>query len=262
MPLREYFRDVELVLLVWVGSLLLLASAGIWSLRKLRRPSLRLLALDEEGVSYSLSYVLVFPLLFLFVCIVFESTFVLMAKVGTLYAAHAGARSTLVWSSAQPAEVRADRIGQSVRTAMAPFASASAIDITRSGNNPAAYLGEASDFATAYLAYSSKSAAQPSTLRRPYARTNATLPVLLTRYLSGAVRTTYTIEKLDATPEGDIRFVVTYRAPLHIPGASRILAPNRATPLDFPIRSQAILPDAAPRSIEGGLGIDYRSAGR
>ena len=145
---------------------------------------------------------------------------------------------------------------------MAPFASASGTDIARSGNNPANYLGEASDFATAYLMYSAKSAAQPSALKRPYARTDATLPVLLTRYLSGAVRTTYTIERDDLSPNGDIRFVVTYRAPLHIPGASRILAPNRRTPLEYPIRSQAILPDDAPRSIEGGLGIDYRSAGR
>ena len=117
MPLREYVRDVELILLVWVASLLLIASAAIWAVRHLRRPSLKLLAADEEGVSYSLSYVLVFPLLFLFVCIVFESTFVLMAKVGTLYAAHAGARSTVVWSSAQPAEIRDDRIAITVTRA-------------------------------------------------------------------------------------------------------------------------------------------------
>ena len=68
MPLREYVRDVELVLLVWVASLLLIASAAIRAIRHLRRPSMKLLAADEEGVSYSLSYVLVFPVLLLFVC--------------------------------------------------------------------------------------------------------------------------------------------------------------------------------------------------
>src|SRR6516225_2131077 len=117
----QWIQGVEWIWLIWSVGVVMLLRLTWQALRRWSRPCWRELLCGEEGLSYSLSYVLVFPLYFLFACMVFEATWLLLAKIGTLYAAHAGARSQVVWSSAQPANLRTTRTNQAVWTALTPF---------------------------------------------------------------------------------------------------------------------------------------------
>src|SRR5262249_27699755 len=127
MTIVEITQSVEAIWLIWLLGLLLLGWGFVRACRRAswRWPAWRALHSDEEGASYTLSYVITIPIYFLLVCVVFESTLLLHAKLGTMYAAYAGARSAVVWQSAEPASLRQDRPRQAVFTALAPFASPS-----------------------------------------------------------------------------------------------------------------------------------------
>jgi Flp pilus assembly protein TadG len=238
-------HGVEWVWLVWLVGVAVVLRMSWQALRRWRRPRWRELARGEEGVSYSLSYVLLFPFYLLFVCVVFEATWLLLAKVGTLYAAHAGARSAVVWSSAQTrsSDLPTRRINQSVWTAMTPFVTGepSLLDI------PADAGGQAGEYVLAYKAY--------FTSGDP----NADAPVgtLTRRYLAAASRTTWEppVDQLARVRAGgDLTLTVTYRAPLHIPGAARVFGGR-----EYRIVSSATLPNEAPANDAQTLGIDYQS---
>jgi Flp pilus assembly protein TadG len=241
----QWIQGVEWIWLVWLVSLAIVFKMSCQALRRWRRPCWVVLARDEEGVSYSLSFVLLIPFYLLFVCVVFESTWLLLAKVGTLYAAHAGARSAVVWASAQPANLRTTRINQSVWSAMTPFATGSPSWLGLSGDA----FGDALDYAAAYNLYSPASNdpnAQPG------------FGTMTNRYLTAASRTSWQQQVDTSRPDGDLTVTVTYRAPLHIPGAARILNPN-GSQNEYSITSKATLPNEAPASANGTLGIDYES---
>ena len=52
---------------------------------------------DERGGAYTLSYVMVIPIYLIAFCFVVETTFMLIAKLGTNYASFAAARTAIVW---------------------------------------------------------------------------------------------------------------------------------------------------------------------
>ncbi|HZV06361.1 MAG TPA: hypothetical protein VE999_14875 [Gemmataceae bacterium] len=242
----QWIQGVEWVWLVWLASLSIVLKMSWRALGRWRRPRWGVLVRGEEGVSYSLSYILVLPVYLLFVCLVFESTWLLLAKVGTLYAAHAGARSAVVWSSAQPTNLRTTRINQSVWSAMTPFVTGTPSWQGLSGDA----FGQATDYATAYNLYSPASGdpnAQPG------------FGTMMNRYFAAASRTSWQMQVDTSRPDGDLTVTVTYRAPLHIPGAARILNPNGQPPNEYSITSSATLPNEAPASANGTLGIDYES---
>lgn len=125
-------EGMEGVWAVAAGSLLVVLSGLVRAVRHAvrspRRPVLALVS-DDAGLSYTLSYVLAIPVYLFFLLIAYEATWLLIAKAGTMYAAHAGARSAVVWDTAIPPgseggadRVRRQRIAQAVATAMAPFA--------------------------------------------------------------------------------------------------------------------------------------------
>ena len=80
---------------------------------------------DEEGGAYTLSYVMVVPIIMLLMCLIVETTLMLSAKLGTVYAAFAGARVASVWSSAADWDRAEQRIEQAAIKAFVPFASGS-----------------------------------------------------------------------------------------------------------------------------------------
>src|SRR5215468_4394074 len=105
MTLAELVRGAEGPWLAFAASAA--ATAALTAItvrvdRRARRPDLARLARDEEGVSYSLPFTILVPFYLFFVIAVFEIGFVLLAKIGTKYAAHAGARSATVWRWADP----------------------------------------------------------------------------------------------------------------------------------------------------------------
>ena len=242
----QLVQGVEGVWLVWLASVLVVLKLSVQALRRWRRPRWAELARGEEGVSYSLSYVLVFPFYLLFVCLVFETTWLLLAKVGTMYAAHAGARSAVVWASAKPDNLRTTRINQSVWTAMTPFVTGSPSWLSVQGDA----FGQSLEYAAAYDFYVSSD--------DPNAKPPFT--TLTNRYLTAASRTTWSPPNFNNVPaNGDLTLTVTYRAPLHIPGAVRILSTNVWAQNEYAITSSVTLPNEAPASADGTLGIEYES---
>jgi Flp pilus assembly protein TadG len=240
---------------------LLLAAVAACVLGPVRRPQRLLAALvrSEEGVAYTLPFVILIPLYMLIVLTVFQVAFLLLGKAGSMYAAHAGARAAVVWSSAQPAGMRQERIRQAVWTAMAPFVGGNASDLATAGPPPADASAHAADFVTSYLAYSSKSLATNSAWVHGHSRGNVSATSLTSKYLCAAARTTVDVQVDSSRPDGEVTVKVTYRAPLLIPVVARMLSPNGGPPYEYPTISIASMPNEAPVSDNRTLGIDYRS---
>ena len=239
----QLVQGVEGVWLVWLASVLVVLKLSVQALRRWRRPRWAELARGEEGVSYSLSYVLVFPFYLLFVCLVFETTWLLLAKVGTMYAAHAGARSAVVWASAKPDNLRTTRINQSVWTAMTPFVTGSPSWLSVQGDA----FGQSLEYAAAYDFYVSSG--------DPNAKPPFT--TLTNRYLTAASRTTWSPPNFNNVPaNGDLTLTVTYRAPLHIPGAARILSTNVWRKTSMPSRRRSRCPTRHPRRPTARLALN------
>lgn len=90
------------------------------------RHSLQRFHADQSGGAYTLSYAMVFPVVMLLVAVVVETTLMLNAKLGTVYAAYATARAVSVWSSQEEwpqVEARAQRVAS---MSMLAFASGAA----------------------------------------------------------------------------------------------------------------------------------------
>src|SRR5262249_24773133 len=92
-----------------------------------------------------------------------------------------------------------------------------------------------------------------------HAKDNTPSQALFRKYLSAAARTRVDVQVDSSRPDGDVRVVITYRAPLYMPGAGRILDPDHTWPYEYTITSTAILPNEVPVSAQQTLGIDYQS---
>lgn len=252
----EVFKGVELVWLIWLAGMCILAGSGIRAIRMFRRPRARLLHVDELGASYTMSYVFVIPLYMLFVCVVVETTLLLVAKVGTMYAAHAGARARIVWENMRPTHLADERTRQAIFGAMAPFTSSVPKHLKLS--KPPRAEVQAGEFVLAYKLYAKAAEDQPAPWR-PYRRSNPSYSKLYMRFMVAASRTTFTYELDRSKPDGLLRFKVTYKAPLYVPGSARILDPDGFWPYDYPIHSTVTLPNEAPFNASRTLGIDYES---
>lgn len=156
--ISDYLGSVEAVWLIWllaVGSLALLTRAV---LRSISFRWVRTLAWGEEGASYSLAYVLTVPIYIILICLVVETTSLLIVKVGTMYAAYAAARSRIVWDPTMPA-VGQERMELAGKQAMVPFASSH--PLFQFG--PAAPGGQDQAYMAAYRQYAAGIAPYPPT---------------------------------------------------------------------------------------------------
>ena len=94
------FESVVDVWVVWAVTLLLLT----WLTRKVlgnfRLARVRRFHGEESGASYALPYMLTFPIFILIMACFIQATLILMAKIGTVYAAHSACRTYIVWQSA------------------------------------------------------------------------------------------------------------------------------------------------------------------
>jgi hypothetical protein len=257
--LSEWTRGVEWVCAAWLLGVLVLLRGVQLAARRVRPGRLRDLAHGEDGVSYTLAYVLVIPFYLAFLSLVFETTMLLVAKIGTLYAAHAGARSAVVWVSARPAGLWSERVEQSIRSAMAPFVSARAREIATARRlPPIAATRQAGEFVLAYKYYvglgAVRSGGGPSGTRG-----DAPAEYWIRKYLNAAARTRFQVQGDPSQPGGPITVTVTYSAPMLIPGLNRFFSQGPRWPSEFDIVSRATLPNEAPTSSDHTLGIDYRS---
>lgn len=254
----ELFRGMEPIWAIWFVSLVVVILGARAALRRFQRPELKRITQGESGASYSLGFVMVAPLYLCFLLLVYESTLLLIAKVGTMYSAHACARSAVVWQTAEPSSLRRERMDQATVTAMTPFVGARTRDI-RLGSIPNSAYGDSVQLAIVYQLYSTGTAGDPPAVARPYPRGNAPSDYIIRKYLNASSRTEYTIAGNVQTPGADTTAVVRYRAPLYFPVVSKFLDPDGAWPYEYVIESKAVLPNETPVSDNRKLGIDYQS---
>ena len=108
--------------------------------------------IDEDGAAYTLSYVMVIPVYALLICMIIETVLMLTAKLGTVYAAFAAARTASVWSSATTWDKTMTKAKAAATKSMTPFASG-----THGGSTKAASPPMRLAYVAAYHAYAKKS---------------------------------------------------------------------------------------------------------
>jgi hypothetical protein len=224
----------------WLAGAFLVATTGLFVLARFvgRARKLASIRVGEEGVSYSLAFVLTLPFIMLFCCIVVECVMITAAKLGVHYAAYAGARAAIVWKSAKPANVRDERIEQAVLTALAPFT----FDRNTGGlPSPSTFL----DSTIMSQAYGRLTSGADASRTAPVAS-------VARRYQFAGAKTTIT--SADG-PLTTVKVVYRYRCLLGVAG--RILDPDHSSPFEIVITSEAALPTETPPL--GDLGIDYHS---
>lgn len=223
---------------------------------------LRRLARRTRGASYSLPFVMIVPLYLTVVLTAIEIGFLLLAQIGTQYAAHAAARSAVVWRSAKPAELREERSRQAAAMALAPFIGGRQRELDAAGPVPPEAQEQAADFADAVQLFEAPAAAADPLKKRPYERprTPPDADFLRRKYLSAAARTTVAITPEDeANPRTPVTVTVEFRAPLYLPLVSRFLDPDKSPPYEYPLTATVTLPADGPTTKDQTVGIDYHS---
>ncbi|MBC8115465.1 MAG: hypothetical protein H7062_13860 [Candidatus Saccharimonas sp.] len=213
------------------------------SWRRLNRDGLFVALRREEGASYALPIVMTIPLYLVFCLFVAEITLMLSTKVGTVYAAYAGARSAAVWDWLDE-DRRDDRMRQSVVSALAPF--------TASGHERGGSAGKPAWDVTAHIdnyidaleSYSGSSVPQES-MRVHWERV--------------AARTSLELSIPERRRGGDISVRVTYRAPILFAGVAVFLDPDHRFPYELPITTTVKLTLERPVTPTGTMGIDYHA---
>lgn len=242
MDVRELFRSVEVIWVIWLASSLAASFWTAWIVTRFSWPGFRGLLRDERGAAYSLGYVMTIPFYLVFILLVIETTFLLVAKTGTVYAAYAGARTAIVWGSATtPADAEA-RVQRAARQAMIPFASGTG---SRGKNmSQGAATGRTRELLDIYQGRTSR-------------------PGSLTYFLSKADyvnRATVTTSGPPATSDADLRVTIDYPYRFNVPGIGQVLGRLGGDGAYFyPIRSTIALQSEAPQNAEQTLGIRYAS---
>ncbi len=189
---------------------------------------------DECGGAYTLSYAMAIPFLMLLVALVVETTLMMSAKLGTVYAAYAAARSASVYSSASEWEQARAVIERAARQAMVPFGSGA---IRGSDSSP---TGEA--YVRAYRQWVT------TRVSRGYVRAKMSD---VEEHLSVSIDGPATAWNSDITAE------VTYKFPFHVPGIGKLIGQQAPGGFVFPLTSRVVLQNEGPQNHQQDLGIGY-----
>jgi Flp pilus assembly protein TadG len=190
---------------------------------------------NEDGGAYTLSYVMVIPVLMLLTCVIVETTSVMCTRIGTAYSAYSGARTAIVWSSANDnwSDVE-DRIEQAAIQSFVPFASG----MGAKGTAP----DRAADYVQAYTSFSDDSVSD-SYIRAKYA--------------NAADRLTVTTSGAPGSHDSDISVTVEYRFRFNIPGIGKLIGEQDGDGYSFPLRSTVTLQNEGPKNEQQDTGIGY-----
>ncbi|MEM9586235.1 MAG: TadE/TadG family type IV pilus assembly protein [Planctomycetota bacterium] len=192
----------------------------------------------EEGAAYTLSYVMVFPILMLLVALTVETALAMTSKLGTVHAAYAAARVASVQSSAVDWTTARGRIEAAARQAMTPFASGSTTSEAQTNS-------EDDDFRAAYDQWVDDPAAAG--------------------YIQSKQRDVHQhlhieLEGRPAQWDSEIVVTVTYDYPFRIPGVGRLIGErSSAGGFIFPLTSRVTLENDGPQNESQSLGIGYAS---
>lgn len=236
----EIFRSVEIIWGLWIlslgGFVVLLRS----TLRRLSWRRLRRCSTNETGAAYTLSLVMVVPIYLLLLASIVETTLVLSAKCGTIYAAYHASRAGVVWSSAADPATADAKMRQAAIEAMLPFVSGTQ---NRSAGTPE------SAAARRYLdAY------------EEYATDPADRAYLAAKYRFAEQAVSVTHDGPPAQWHSDLKVVVRYNFPFNVPGVGRLLGEQAADGnYYYPIQSAAQLQNEGPKNETQRTGIRYAS---
>ncbi len=239
------------VWLLWIVSVLLLLIVTRRLSQAARRRAWRL-ARSESGSSYILTVAIIIPFYATLIAVITECTLLLVAKIGTTYAACAAARSAAVWlaSDAEPAQ----------RRQMVQFAAAQAVTPFASGNaRDAVVAGEGTDeqacqnLVAAYQQYAADQAPPTYLLAKSrYAQRATTVDIQVRPREHGG-----RIQRWDVTVR------VTYLCPISVPGLGLLFgepAPFAATAFHTrEMSATATMELETPKSKNRKLGIHYDS---
>ena len=190
---------------------------------------------EEDGGAYTLSYVMVMPILMLLTCVVVETTLLMSAKVGTVYSAWSGARTAIVWSSAlEDWSAVEDRIEVAAVQSFVPFASGMGVK------------GSPPDRASAYAESYESFANDPVSAN--YVRS---------KYANAVDRLTVKTDGPPASHDSDISVTVQYKFRFNIPGIGKLLGEKDGDGYSFPLTSTATLQNEGPKNEQQDLGIGY-----
>lgn len=244
----EFFRSVEAVWIIWLSSSILLTLLVWRCLKQWKRIDYWDLLKGEEGGTYTISYVMAFPLFFLLVCAVVQSTVILVVKMGTVYAAFAAARSSVVWLAADPIDRAEARIRHAAVNALAPFGSSSSmhaewLKISDSGTR------ESREFDKAYRSYHDAAPAPEAYLAR--------------KYQCARLGTQVSWSPRSPQENEDVTLTLTYKMPLYIAWFGKVLGTQDRF---VPITTKVILPFEGAKNAERQrqvsgypMGIPYNS---
>jgi len=205
------------------------------------RATLRRLAVGEDGAAYTLSYVMVIPVYALLICLIIETCLMLTAKLGTVYAAFAAARTASVWSSATTWEKARAKAQKAAIKAMVPFASGTQSALSTVPTTPAGVAG----FPRYWLAY------------QAYAKRPVAHNYLLAKYSYASRHVQVTIAGPPATSDAPITAKVTYRFPFNVPGIGRLIGQRGVGGYYYALTSEVIIPNEGPRDNRKTIGIPY-----
>lgn len=205
------------------------------------RAAFRRFASDEEGAAYSLSFVMVIPIYALVMCLIIEAALILTAKIGTVYAAFAAARTASVWSSHTTWEKTMEKANRAALKSMVPFASgtqgfmSSAPSDSKTVSDGLLYLG----------AY------------QVYARDPKSAKYLAFKYGYASRNVKVEIEGPPEKSDTPITAKVTYQFPFNIPMIAPLLGKKGPDGYFFTLTSTATIPNEGPRDNRKTIGIGY-----
>jgi Flp pilus assembly protein TadG len=206
-----------------------------------KKKSLQRLLNEEDGAAYTLSYVMVIPVYAILMCMIIESVLMLSAKMGTVYAAYAAARTASVWSSATSWDKALTKSKQAAIQAMVPFASGmqpKAASTPQSGD-----IANSANYIAAY---------------KVFAKQSISTKQLLAKYGYATRHMTVTIDGPPAHWDSEIKAKVTYEFPFNVPGIGRLFGRRGADGgTYFTITSEASVPNEGPQDDRKTIGIGY-----
>lgn len=246
--MNAFISGNGLVIALWVVAatgLVVTTSIGRkrWSRASGRTPASGLIT-KQQGVSYTLGFVLTIPVYLLFVLMILETTVLLMTRIATVYAACAGARSNVVWHNFNQ-ELAEQRCQQAVVSALTPFVVATDSEGSQSGTARPEVAQESREYVSAL---------------QSFAGDNVDSHKVQLRYRRVDARTELAIERStdEVTQAPLVTVTVRYQAPLFVPGVARLLDHDGRYPYERVVTSKFTMPLEQIRSDDGTLGIAYQ----
>ncbi|MDP1560867.1 MAG: hypothetical protein Q8M16_05680 [Pirellulaceae bacterium] len=190
---------------------------------------------DQRGGAYTLNYLLAIFSLFLFTCVVIECTQIFLARLGTVYAGFAAARTAIVHPAGAEREDLAEKAAQ---RAFLPFARGLAAQDSKP-------LSEEDASTPLWRAYESV----------------AKQPIQASYFARKEISSVDRIRvELQETSDGDTTMVslrLRYDYPLMFPFLGVVLGTIDDSEYQRELEAVINLPDEAPRNTEQRLGINY-----